>query len=191
MKKEILLAAFACLPFVSKAQDLHAHGYQGHLDAGYSIGIGDYDFGRFEVNTAHGYQFNPFLFLGAGAGIHFMSSYATPGIDIPLDQRESLVDIPLFGNLRCNFLNKKFSPFVDLKGGYFVTNNGGLYLNVSVGCRYAFKEKMAFNLSMGYVREQLEFDTFEDFFGYGSMSYYTSGRKLDTEAFSLKVGFEF
>ena len=192
MKKIALLAAAIVFPLMAvHAQDFCGQGYRGHVDAGYSIGIGDYDFDRFEVNTSHGYQFNPFFFVGAGVGIHFMSSYATAGMEIPLDQRESLTDVPVFGHLRCNFMNRKFSPFVDLRGGYFVTNSGGLYLNAAVGCRYAFNEKMAVNLSVGYTREDLEFDTFEDFFGSHSMHYYTSGRKLSAEAVALKLGFEF
>lgn len=38
--------------------------YRGFVDAGYDVGIGDYDFGRFVINTTHGYQFNPYIFLG-------------------------------------------------------------------------------------------------------------------------------
>ena len=55
------------------------------------IGIVDYEFGRFEVNTSHGYQFNPYIFLGAAVGLHFMPSYETPGMNIPLDVRDSKV----------------------------------------------------------------------------------------------------
>ncbi|MDO5577583.1 MAG: hypothetical protein Q4F84_10935, partial [Fibrobacter sp.] len=32
-------------------------GYHGFADLGYTFGIGDYDFGRFEFNSSHGYQF--------------------------------------------------------------------------------------------------------------------------------------
>ena len=77
MKKiAILLAATMAFAINSNAQSMQS-GYKGHVDAGYSIGIGDYDFGRFEVNTTHGYQVNPYIFLGAGTGLHFMSSYKT------------------------------------------------------------------------------------------------------------------
>lgn len=63
--------------------------------------------------------------------------YETGNMNIPLDIRESIVDIPVFANVRCNFTQKKVAPFVDLKGGTFVTTNGGLYVNVSAGCRFA------------------------------------------------------
>lgn len=50
MKKiAILLAATMVFAINSNAQSMQS-GYKGHVDAGYSVGIGDYDFGRFEVN---------------------------------------------------------------------------------------------------------------------------------------------
>lgn len=62
MKKiAILLAATMAFAINSNAQSMQS-GYKGHVEAGYSVGIGDYDFGRFEVNTTHGYQVNPYIF---------------------------------------------------------------------------------------------------------------------------------
>ena len=91
MKKiAILLAATIAFAINSNAQSMQS-GYKGHVEAGYSVGIGDYDFGRFEVNTTHGYQVNPYIFLGAGTGLHFMSSYKTGDMEIPLDVRDSKV----------------------------------------------------------------------------------------------------
>ena len=112
MKKiAILLAATMAFAINSNAQSMQS-GYKGHVDTGYSIGIGDYDFGRFEVNTTHGYQVNPYIFLGAGTGLHFMSSYKTGDMEIPLDVRDSKVDIPVFANFRSNFTKGKLSLII-------------------------------------------------------------------------------
>lgn len=174
------------------AQNTSKNCYRGYVDAGYSVGVGDYDdIGRFEVNTSHGYQVNPYLFVGVGTGLHFMSSYETKGMDIPLDVRESKVDVPVFANVRCNFLKKKVSPFIDVKGGTFVTNNGGLYVNASVGCRFSINDKQAVNFSVGYATEKLEFETFAHFTSHASMDYVRSAEKYDAEAITLKLGFEF
>ena len=191
--KKAFLAVSALLLSLStiQAQQFQSKCYRGNVDAGYSIGIGDYDFGRVEINTSHGYQFNPYFFLGAGTGVHFMSSYKTEGMDVALDQRESQVDIPVFANIRCNILDKKLSPFIDVKGGTFVTNNGGLYVSASIGCRYTINESYAVNLSLGYTKEKLEFETFDEFRNSTSMEYTTSPRKLNTKCISIKVGFEF
>ena len=89
MKKLSFIVTLMLFTSVVNAQNLTGNSYRGFVDAGYSIGIGDYEFGRFEVNTSHGYQFNPYFFLGAGMGFHFMSSYETDGMEIALDKRDS------------------------------------------------------------------------------------------------------
>ena len=56
MRKVLLLFALLLSAISSNAQNTAKNCYRGYVDAGYSLGIGDYDFGRFEVNTSHGYQ---------------------------------------------------------------------------------------------------------------------------------------
>ena len=191
MRKLFFAIAVMFLTSMTHAQNVATNTYRGFVDAGYSIGIGDYPFGRFEVNTSHGYQFNPYFFLGAGLGFHFMSSYETDGMEIALDERDSKVDIPIFANVRCNFSKKKVVPYIDLKGGTFVTNNGGMYANASVGCRISLNEKRAVNIAVGYTSEKLEFETFDSFIDHTSMDYIRSATKRTTESISIKLGFEF
>lgn len=191
MKKILLMIAVAIISLTASAQNTASNCYRGFADAGYTIGIGDYDMGRFEINTSHGYQINPFIYLGAGLGLHFMPEYETPGMSIALDSRESKVDIPVFANAKLNMSKSKYAPFVDGKVGTYVTNNGGLYMNISAGLRIATNERQAVNISVGYTREELEFETFDGFFGTSSMKYYTSSRKLTTEGLAIKVGYEF
>ena len=112
MRKVILLFALLLSANGSNAQNTAKNCYRGYVDAGYSVGIGDYDFGRYEVNTSHDYQINPYLFIGAGTGLHFMASYKTKDMDIPLDIRDSKVDIPVFANIRCNFLKTIFTSLI-------------------------------------------------------------------------------
>lgn len=186
----ILIATFSLL--TAKAQEnTFGGGYRGFADVGYTIGVGDYDFGRFEISSMHGYQVNPFFFVGGGVGFHFMSSYETKGMDIPLDKRDSKVSIPIFADFRGTFSKRKFAPFVDLKLGYFVTNHDGFYGNVSAGCRMALKGKQGLSLSIGYTYEKLEFQTFSRFNSTTSMNYTRTPRKLDCEGISIKLGYEF
>lgn len=192
MKKNLfILATLLSVSLTMSAQNTSGGCYRGFADAGYTIGIGDYDMGRFEINTSHGYQINPFIYLGAGLGLHFMPEYETEGMTIALDSRESKVDIPVFANAKINMGKGKFVPFIDGKVGTYVTNNGGMYMNVSAGLRIATNERQAVNVSVGYTREELEFETFDSFFSSSSMKYYTSPRKLTTEGIAIKVGYEF
>jgi hypothetical protein len=191
--KKFLMAIAAIMATVSmNAQNTSANCYRGFADVAYSIGIGDYEFGRFEINTSHGYQFNPYFYLGAGMGFHFMSEYKTKDMDIPLDVRDSKVDIPIFANARVNFTKGKIAPFIDMKAGMFVTNSGGLYLNPSAGVRIAFNEKQAINVSVGYSYEKLgKFETFGRFTSNYSMDYTRYEKEYNTEAITIKAGFEF
>lgn len=191
MKKFLFFMAVLFTSQMMSAQNTSGSCYRGLVDGGYTIGIGDYDFGRFEINTSHGYQINPFIFVGGGLGLHFMPEYKTNGMDIPLDQREAKVDIPVFANLRANFNKGKITPFIDGKAGTYITNNGGLYLNLSAGCRFAVNEKQAVNISIGYTTEELEFESFSRFVSSYNMNYTTSPRKLTAEGIAIKVGYEF
>jgi len=173
------------------AQNSASKCYRGFVDAGYTVGIGDYEFGRVELSTSHGYQFNPYVFLGAGVGLHFMQKYETNGMEIALDTRDSKVDVPVFGNVRFNFAKSKIAPFVDGKVGYYVTNNGGLYYNVSAGCRFSINAKQAVSVSVGYTSQELEFETFDSFSSKYNLDYTRSPRKLTAEGVAIKVGFEF
>lgn len=175
----------------AKSQNVYGNCYRGLVDAGYTIGVGDYQFGRFEINSSHGYQVNPFFFLGAGLGLHFMSNYETPNMDIALDVRDSSVEIPLFANLKFNLTKSKIAPFIDLKAGTFITNNGGLYASISGGCRIATIDKQAVNVSVGYVMQKLEFETFDRFYSSNSMAYSREPRVLNTEGVTIKIGYEF
>lgn len=193
MKRFILIFVLTLACVMSYAQsNTYGGGYRGFADLGYTIGVGDYDFGRFEISTTHGYQVNPYFFVGGGVGFHFMESYKTPGMEYSLDERKSKVSIPLFADFRGTIGKKRFSPFVDLKLGYFVTNNDGFYGNLSAGCRMALKGKQGISLSIGYTYEKLEFETFERFTNPGhNMNYTRSPRKLDCEGISLKLAYEF
>jgi hypothetical protein len=124
-------------------------------------------------------------------GFHFMSEYKTKNMDIPLDVRDSKVDIPVFANARANFSKGKIVPFVDLKAGVFVTNSGGLYLSPSVGIRVALNEKQAINIGVGYSYEKLQFQSFDNFISQYNMDYTRENRSLYTEAITIKAGFEF
>ena len=191
MKKVLVSFALLLASQITSAQGVSSKCYRGFADAGYTIGIGDYEFDRIEVNTSHGYQINPYFFVGGGVGLHFMQKYETPNQLIALDQRDSKVDIPVFANVRADFCKGRITPFIDVKAGTYVTHNGGLYLNLSAGCRYVLEDKQAVNISIGYTSEELEFDTFEGFPGLSTMKYTRSSRKLTTEGIAIKMGYDF
>lgn len=192
MKKTILSILFVALAFGAKAQNVASNCYRGFVDAGYTIGFRDYNFNRFEINTSHGYQINPYFFIGGGMGLHFMPSYKTSGTsDIPLDTRDSKVDIPVFANLRGTFTKSRFAPFIDAKAGTYINNNGGMYVNASIGLRIAVNSKQAVDIMVGYTDEKLEFETFSHFVSDYNPDYARKPEKREAEGIAIKVGYEF
>lgn len=71
-KKTLILTASLLFILSIHEQNVSSNSYRGFV-AGYSIGICDYEFDRFELNTSHGCQNNPYHFIGAN--LHFISSY--------------------------------------------------------------------------------------------------------------------
>lgn len=190
MKKFMMILAILCAAMTANAQE-QGKGYRGFAEVGYGIGVGDYNFGRFSVETSHGYQICHYLYVGGGLGFQFSQKATYGDKAMPLDQRDSKVDIPVFANIHSQFLKSKVSPFVDLKAGAYVNNGGGAYINASAGVRIATTSRQAVNISVGYGFQQLEFETFDHFNNKWDMSYTRSPRRLDTEAVTIKVGYEF
>lgn len=192
MRKTILSILLFAFAVSVKAQNVAGNCYRGFVDAGYTIGFRDYDFNRFEINTSHGYQINPYFFVGGGTGLHFMPSYKTSGSgEIALDTRDSKVDIPVFANLRGTFSKGRFAPFIDAKAGTHVNNNGGMYINASIGLRISVNSKQAVDIMVGYTDEKLEFETFGRFVNDYSLDYTRTPVKREAEGIAIKVGYEF
>ncbi len=118
-------------------------GYKGFAEVGYTIGTGDFGEDRIELNTSHGYQFNPYLYVGGGIGINYYNDIEWYGM-------------PIFANIRTNILDNKIAPFVDLKIGYTGLDIIGFYLATSAGCRIGLGKKTAVNVGLGYTYQKAE-----------------------------------
>ena len=148
-------------------------GYKGMFNAGWILLSENTSF---EVLTVHGYQFNPYLFVGAGAGVNY---YCTSDGD-------DAGYIPIFVDVRGYLLKGKISPYAEAKiGGQINYNeNGttGIYFAPEIGCKFALSSKFAFNIACEYIlhREQ-------------NIAGIYSGRAcyIDTGGLCLKVGVEF
>jgi len=166
-------------------------GYKGFIELGFSYGTNSSvkynnqktNFGgvhRFEFSTSHGFFISPYAFLGLGAGIHFYTGYSDDDGNYQSFDEIDLA-IPIFAHVRTHFIDKKVSPFVDVKLGYSVHEITGTYFSPSVGCRFSKGSRSAFWISMGYTLQQSSEEV--DYYGY----------KVSTnfDAFSIKVGWDF
>ncbi|MDR3143098.1 MAG: hypothetical protein LBU37_15440 [Tannerellaceae bacterium] len=149
-------------------------GYRGFLELGYFTGFiqryiiiekdikknipkdslkvvsGKYN--GYEITTSHGYQFNPYIFLGGGVGLQLHT-----GVDE--DTGVNLVAIPVFIDFRTNFTKQPSTQIVHFAGlkigsttGFFgekVKTLGG-YIAPSIGVKAMITPSFALNLSIGY-----------------------------------------
>lgn len=150
-------------------------GYKGFFETGYIFDVNDDNANKFEVSTSHGYQFNNYLFVGGGIGLNYytdMEKYS----------------VPVFANLKANFINKKVTPFADVKAGFSVGGVGGFYTSIGLGIRFALKNKTALNVKLEYNYQGYYYDDESDndhFFNWDFLEH------TDLNGIGLKIGFEF
>jgi hypothetical protein len=101
----------------------------------------------FGITTSQGYQINPYIYVGAGLGVHLYS----------MDNFETSVALPIFANFRANFTKTKVSPFFDAKIGYSVVDLKGLYLSPSLGVRIGLSNNLGLNIKVGYSAQKFTY----------------------------------
>jgi hypothetical protein len=132
MKTLIMTAALLLSTTLLSAQSGLSKGYRGFFDV--ALG-GDEGGTTFDLTTIHGGQINPHLFLGAGITVHF-------GCDE--------LSLPIFANLRYDILDKRNTPYADLKLGGVTFDGEGFYLSPTIGYRFRTTRR-AVNLGVSYV----------------------------------------
>lgn len=144
MKKVIVaLTLILGLSFGTFAQDYSVkRGYKGFVDFGYTTIIEGYNSGKIDVVTSHGFQFNPYLYVGVGFAVECYT-------------KSTFMAMPFFVNVRVTPLNGKVTPYVDLKGGHNALGYfEGLYLSPTLGCRIGLTRKVGLNVGIGYTLQQ-------------------------------------
>ncbi|MBO4602984.1 MAG: hypothetical protein J5651_07470 [Salinivirgaceae bacterium] len=151
-KASLILMGMMVISSVVFAQDIKYpnRGYRGFAET--SLGSGSIDeisFFEFGINTIHGYQIIPQLFVGGGIGANVY------GLDFASDNNFEDYNntewdvIPVFLNIRGDFIKKKVSPFADIRIGTSVGDIEGDYFALSAGIRLK-----RVNLSLSYVSQE-------------------------------------
>lgn len=170
MKKAILLFAVAIMS-VSAASAQKLVRYQGEVDAGYALGVGNLAIDRVNVHVINGVKVGKYFSTGIGLGIDY---YHEDG--------ESALVLPIFLNLKGYLpVTERVSPFFsfDIGAGIGMSDafdglSGALY-TPAVGCAFKMGAKKALLVSLGYNIQQFS----------------ESGVSINMKAVSLKVGFQF
>lgn len=192
MKKFILIFVISmALPACAQTSE---KGYRGSIEAGYAINTGStLGINWSEINTIHGYQATPNLFVGAGVGFHFMQELKKGEIDgYPHWKRDGKTEIPVFANFKWIILKKKVTPFIDLRQGHDVSNGSGMYASYGAGCRFALKGSQSIFVLASYTTHKLKFEE-SYMITKADYSYKWAYNEIEEEMtnVSLKVGYEF
>lgn len=124
-----LLSAASCVTAQSSF-DPEA-GCLNVIDVSYAQGIGEYDDGGISANYLHEKFINERFSIGVGVGYNHHKKYKFSAI-------------PVYLSTHYFFLDRKFSPFVNLRVGGFAMFNKK---NVGTNEKYSLsKEKQSFNL---------------------------------------------
>ena len=164
MKKLFFLLAATTMTIVA-AQAQTPIKYQGEVDLGYSVGIGDFAAHRINIHTIQGVKIGNYFSTGLGIGADL---YHEDGIDVML---------PIYLNLKGYLPTKtKVTPFIsmDLGAGIgvseYVTGLSGFYCTPAVGVK-----TRKFKVQLGYNIQQLS----------------ESGISISMSAIQIKVGYVF
>lgn len=94
--------------------------------------------------TSHGYQFNGWVYVGAGAGMH-----------VNLDWKEYKSDgeprfiVPVFAESRLDARWGRFTPYMSVQLGVNLADHGGIYFSPMFGYRFNWGRRTAINFGLG------------------------------------------
>lgn len=109
-------------------------GYKGFASAGVSLSMGK----KVAIYTTHGYQFNPYFFLGIGTGYYGWF------------KEDVFSEMELFLDVRTTFTKGKCTPFLGMKAGCAAYNNQDWYFSPSAGVRIGISEAVGLNFSLAF-----------------------------------------
>ena len=198
MKRAFILSAAIALSTVCGFSRPPERGYRGFIEwsnryAKHSGYWNDHYFNFTNyytgISTSHGYQFNPWLFVGAGI------DYEIDHEDIP-DLYFYDYTLSFFVQGRTDLKFGPFTPFADVRIGYNANanENGNLYFSPSIGYRFNWGRKIGLNVGVGYTLDRSRYEEhIEGMTPEGLHIWVPTGvfRQSNKSYFSFRIGIDF
>ena len=109
------------------------------------------------VSTTHGMQFNRCQFLGVGAEFDF-SHRALANAALGAKDGVFGKGLPVYLMWRMDFFGgRRWSKFIDVRGGWQFGDAPGLYGSASFGMRLRLSDRTGFNISWGVRMRRIQF----------------------------------
>ncbi len=179
-------------------------GYRGFVDWTNRINHGSYSYkGNTNycpgISTSHGYQFNRWLFAGAGLDYTLDDcSYYKYGEDgkfhhhLHYDPHNYYLSI--FAHGRTDFQFGKFTPFADVRLGWNATSDGTVYFSPSIGYRFNWGRKVGINVGVGYTLDGYRYERHvEGMTPEGFLIFVPTGEHFNynKSSFTFRIGIDF
>lgn len=142
------------------------------------------------ISTSHGFQFNNWLFAGAGL------DYSLKDIGFS-DSHHYDIDsyiLSIFADLRTDLQFGKFTPFADIRLGWNAISYGTVYFSPSIGYRFNWGRKVGINIGVGYTLDSYRCEKF--IWGTttdGLQMTFTTGEfyNFNQSSFTFRLGIDF
>lgn len=142
--------------FAEWTNRLSHHTYESSYEGEtYSWSTTDYSPG---ISTSHGYQFNPWLFLGAGIDFSLKDIGNLNSHYYHFDNNQ----VAIFAEGRTDLKFGKFTPFGDIRIGWNAASYGTVYFSPSIGYRFNWGRKVGINVGVGYTLDAYRYEDFID-----------------------------
>ena len=132
------------------------------------------------VSTTHGYQINPYFFIGGG-------------LDLEYCHKSEHWLAALYLNSRYDMHLGNFTPYADVRLGASLTEGAGVYFSPTIGYRFNWGRKVGLNLGLGLTLAGYKTEHFEgtgtDEGGYQIQ--YTGTKNHVRANFSFRAGIDF
>lgn len=155
-------------------------GYKAFVGLDYSYNFNDFsDMLNVAISTVHGYQINPYFFVGAGISLNIWGR---------VNSGKAQFGMPIFANIKITPLKNYITPVVDVRLGSSVGDIKGLYFNPQAGIHIGVRNRSAVNIMVGYQLQKMD--------GY-DVKYNAAGdmlmkkKKVNCEGLALRVQWEF
>jgi len=140
--KKLLLTAIAATVSLCAVHAQVPVKYQGEVDLGYSIGVGEFATGRVNLHTIHGVKIGDYFSTGVGVGVDYYH------------EGEAELMIPVYLNLKGYLpVSEKVSPYLsfDIGAGIGATEGvsglSGMMLTPAIGVKAGiFKAQIGYNV---------------------------------------------
>lgn len=151
--KRLLTLLYMAIIVLSATALQPQRGYRGFIDSDNFLGINPGfltgDGGESTIytgfTTSHGYQFNNWLYAGAGAGFVYNLSWNK----YSYHHDDGRWVIPVFTEVRMDASWGRFTPYFSAQLGANAGDHGGIYFSPMVGYRFNWGRKSAINFGLG------------------------------------------